>query len=87
MAFGRPGGMPNGFKGRHFSADFILLRALVPEVQRQLLSPGGDDAGARLRLPSHDHLSLDPDVRPRLEKLIRWYRGHTGCSWRVDKRI
>src|SRR3954452_1007860 len=22
---------------------------------------------------------------PPLEKLIGWYRGHTGCSWRVDE--
>jgi transposase-like protein len=22
---------------------------------------------------------------PQLEKLIRWYQGHTGCSWRVDE--
>ena len=32
------------------------MRALVPEVQRQLSPPRGDDAGAQLRRSSHNHL-------------------------------
>src|SRR3954465_10072066 len=40
------------------------VRALGLEVQHQLPPPGGDDARAQLRRSSHNHLSLDPNVRP-----------------------
>src|SRR3954469_17796209 len=42
------------------------VRALVLEVQHQLPPPGGDDARAQLRRSSHNHLSLDPNVRPAI---------------------
>jgi DDE domain len=62
------------------------MRALVPEVQRQLSASGGNDAGARLRSSSHDQLDRwIQTYAPQLEKPIRWYQGHAGCSWRADE--
>jgi transposase, IS6 family len=78
--------MPNRFKGRHFPADFILLCVrwyLKFNISYRHLAE-------MMQKRSFDvhHTTIYRWIQtyaPQLEKLIRWYQGHTGCSWRVDE--
>jgi IS6 family transposase len=78
--------MPNGFKGRHFPADFILLCVrwyLKFNVSYRHLAEMMQERGFEVH-----HTTIYRWIQtyaPQLEKLIRWYQGYTGCSWRVDE--
>jgi transposase-like protein len=73
--------MPNGFKGRHFPADFILLCVrcyLKFNVSYRHLAEMMQGRGFEVH-----HTTIYRWIQtyaPQLEKLIRWYQGHTGCS-------
>jgi len=78
--------MPNGFKGRHFPADFILLCVrwyLKFNVSYRHLAEMMQERGFAVH-----HTTIDRWIQtyaPQLEKLIRWYQGHASGSWRVDE--
>jgi len=78
--------MPNGFKGRHFPADFILLCVrwyLKYSISYRQLAEMMEERGFDVH-----HTTIYRWIQtyaPQLEKLIRWYQGHTTGSWRVDE--
>ncbi len=78
--------MPNGFKGRHFPAEFILLCVrwyLKYSISYRQLSEMMRERGFDVH-----HTTIYRWIQryaPQLEKLIRWYQGYTTCSWRVDE--
>lgn len=78
--------MPNGFKGRHFPADFILLCVrwyLKFNVSYRHLAEMMQERGFDVH-----HTTIYRWIQnyaPQLEKLVRWYQGHTTSSWRVDE--
>src|SRR3954447_22713861 len=78
--------MPNGFKGRHFPADFILLCVrwyLKFNISYRHLAEMMQERSFDVH-----HTTIYRWIQtyaPQLEKLIRWYQGRTGCSWRVDE--
>src|SRR5438270_7829782 len=78
--------MPNGFKGRHFPADFILLCVrwyLKFNISYRHLAEMMQERSFDVH-----HTTIYRWIQtyaPQLEKLIRWYQGHTGCSWRVEQ--
>jgi transposase-like protein len=84
--FAQNGGMPNGFKRCHFPGDFILLWLrwyLKFNVSYRHLAEMMQERGFEVH-----HTTIYRWIQryaPQLEKLIRWYQGHTGCSWRVDE--
>ncbi len=75
-----------GFKGRHFPADFILLCVrwyLKYNVSYRQLAGMMQERGFEVC-----HTTIYRWIQiyaPQLEKLIRWYQGHTNSSWRVDE--
>ncbi len=78
--------MPNGFKGRYFPADFILLCVrwyLKYSISYRQLAEMMEERGFDVH-----HTTIYRWIQtyaPQLEKLIRWYQGHTTGSWRVDE--
>ncbi len=78
--------MLNGFKGRHFPADFILLCVrwyLKYSISYRQLAEMMQERGFDVH-----HTTIYRWIQsyaPQLEKLIRWYQGYTTSSWRVDE--
>ena len=79
--------MPNGFKGRHFPAEFILLCVrwyLKYNLSyRQLSEMMREQRGVEVHYSTI--YRWIQAYATQLEKLIRWYQGYTTSSWRVDE--
>ncbi len=78
--------MWNGFKGRHFSPEFILLCVRwylkYPLSYRQL----AEMMSERGIVVSHTTIYRWIQIyAAHMEKLIRWYQGYTTYSWNVDQ--
>ena len=78
--------MWNGFRGRHFSPEFILLCVrwyLKYNLSYRQLAEMMSERGTVV-----SHTTIYRWIQayaPQLEKLIRWYQGYTTSSWRVDE--
>jgi transposase, IS6 family len=74
------------FRGRHFPADFILLCVrwyLKFNVSYRQLAEMMEERGVEVH-----HTTIYRWIQsyvPQLEKLIRWFKRLTGCSWRADE--